>query len=149
MSTTGVKHSDLARVRDYFAAQGWKYSESEAQDTIRTVFSGIAMDISYTSNTIVLFTTIGVSEIPASRFEDVLEFCEQFNNARSFPTAIAIEEPERDLAALGISYALPCQWRHTDEQFRDFVDRGVLGLVNTAKAFLAEFAPEVLRKLPE
>ncbi|AIJ33415.1 Uncharacterised protein [Corynebacterium imitans] len=144
-----MKQTNLDRVRDYFQAQEWTYTDAEDPDTIKTVFAGIAMDISYTSNTIVLFTTIGVAEIKASRFGDVLEFCEQFNNARSFPTAIAIEEPERDLAALGISYALPCQWQHTDEQFRDFLDRGILGVVNTAKAFLSEFAPEVLRQLPE
>lgn len=144
-----MKQTNLDRVRDYFKAQEWTYTDAEDPDTIKTVFAGIAMDISYNSNTIVLFTTIGVAEIKAERFGDVLEFCEQFNNARSFPTAIAIEEPERDLAALGISYALPCQWQHTDEQFRDFLDRGILGVVNTAKAFLSEFAPEVLRQLPE
>lgn len=148
-TATGFARTDLERVRAYFAKQEWKFSETENPETIQTVFSGITMDISYTANSIVLFTTIGVSEVKASRFGEVLDFCEQFNNARSFPTAIALEEPERDLAALGVSYALPCQWKHTDEQFRDFIDRGILGLVNTAKAFLKEFAPEVLDQLPE
>ncbi|PAT12109.1 YbjN domain-containing protein [Corynebacterium hadale] len=147
--TTGYRNTDLDRVREYFQQQGWTYTDSENPDSFQTGFAGISMEISYTSNSIVLFTTVGVSEVTAARFDEVLTWCEEFNNVRSFPTAVALEDPERDLAALGVTYALPCHWKHTDEQFRDFVDRGVLGLVNTAKAFLKEFAPEALENLPE
>lgn len=147
MSDVTTSPLSIERAREFFDAQGWKYQPGQSDQAIRTGFSGIGLEISHIAPHLNVVTTVAVDAVGADRFDEVLRWVEQYNNSNAFPTAAALEDPKRNLAAFGATYSLPGFWEYTDEQFAAHLTSGIEGVVGAARDFLRAFAPQVLEDL--
>lgn len=137
----------LERVAATFNELGWKYDLHPESQALRTGFSGIGMEIKFLAPTVSIVSTVAVDVITADRYEDVRTWVEDYNLRNAFPSASAFEDTQRNLAALGATFALPGYWDYTDEQFQAHLTSGIQGVVNCAREFLGHFAPDVLQQL--
>lgn len=147
MTTTPTRKNDLDRVREFFRDSHYQFNETDSEYALATAFSGIAFDIRYTEPNIALVTTVAVDVVGADRFDDVLTWVEDYNNAHAFPTAVALKDDARDVSSFGATFVLPGAWEYTDAQFADWMNSGIQGVVDAAQKFLAAFAPEALEQL--
>lgn len=137
----------LERVAKLFDTQAWRYDLDESTQTIRTGFSGIGMEVRFIAPTVNIVTTVAVDSVTAQRFEEVLAWVESYNYTKAFPTLTALRDPERDITALGATYSLPGYWEYTDAQFASHMQTGIQSMVAAGRAFLGDFAPEVIAQL--
>ena len=146
-NTPELRPLSLERVAATFDELGWKYDLHPESQAIRTGFSGIGMEIKFLAPTVSIVSTVAVDVITADRFEEVRTWDEDYNLRNAFPSASAFEDTQRNLAALGATFALPGYWDYTDEQFQAHLTSGIQGVVNCARDFLGHFAPDVLQHL--
>lgn len=147
MSNTELTPLTIERVRAFFNAQGWQYHDGSAQESVRTGFNGMGLEINRVAPNLFVTTSVAVEDVTADRYPEVLAWVERQNNTKAFPTATALKDEGRNLAALGVSYTIPGYWEHTDEQFAAHLTTGIESVLNTAREFLSEFAPAVLERL--
>lgn len=142
-----LKQLSLERVVAAFDEFGWKYDLHPESQALRTGFSGIGMEIKFLAPNVSIVSTVAVDVITADRYEEVRAWVEDYNLRNAFPSASAFRDTQRDLAALGATFAIPGYWDYTDEQFEAHLSSGIQGVVNCARDFLGHFAPDVLKHL--
>lgn len=147
MSEPQLSPVSMERVTAFFDDKGWNYELDANGVVLHTGFSGVGMDVKFLAPSISIVTTVAVDIVTANRFEEVLSWVEAYNYEKAYPSLAALEDTERDITALGASYTLPGQWEYTDHQFASHIFTGIQGLVQAARDFLAQFAPQVLEQL--
>lgn len=140
---------DLDRVRGFFRDNHVHFAETGTGYSLVTRFSGVAIEIRHTPPNVALVSSAAVDDIGADRFDDVLAWVERYNDSHTFPTTTAIQDRDRRITALGVTFVLPGQWGYTDEQFADWVGSGINGVVDAVTSFVKEFSPEALAQLRE
>lgn len=147
MSEAQLSPLSMQRVKAFFDDKGWAYEEDENGLVLHTGFSGVGMDVKFFAPSVSIVTTVAVDIVTANRFDEVLSWVEAHNYQKAYPSLAALKDVERDITALGASYTLPGQWEYTDHQFASHLFTGIQGLVQAARDFLGQFAPQVLEDL--
>lgn len=147
MSENQLRALSLQRVTELFDREGWNYDVDETRQALKTGFSSIGMEIKFLDPTLSVVTTVAVDTITADRFDDVLPWVEGYNQRNAFPSVTALQDETRDITAMGASYSLPGYWEYTDEEFAAQLLTGIQGVVQAARDFLTEFAPEVTQQI--
>lgn len=147
MSENQLRALSLQRVTELFDREGWNYDVDETRQVIQTGFYKIGIEIKFLDPTLSVVTTVAVDSVTADRFDEVLPWVEDYNLRNAFPSVTALQDPKRDVTAMGASYSLPGYWEYTDEEFAAQLLTGIEGVVKAARDFLTEFAPEVTQQI--
>lgn len=137
----------LDRTRGWFADNGWNYEIGERFDLLRTGFAGIALEIKAINNALAVVSTVAVDTVTADRFDEVLSWVETYNSEHAFPSVFANKDVKRNVAAVGVTYAMPGSWDYSDQQFEAHLTSGIEGVTGAVRAFLSAFAPEVVETI--
>lgn len=145
--TAQTSNVSIERVKALFDKEGWKYESAEQGPAIRSGFSGIGLEINVIEPNLNVVTTLATESVKAERFDEVLEWVENYNFDKAYPTVTAIKDENRGITALSAAYAVPGYWEYTDDQFAAQVRTGIQGVVVASRDFLAKFAPDVVQKI--
>ena len=147
--TAQTSNVSIERVKALFDKEGWKYESAQQGPAIRSGFSGIGLEINVIEPNLNVVTTLAADSVKAEQFDEVLEWVENYNFDKAYPTVTAIKDENRGITALSAAYAVPGYWEYTDDQFAAQVRTGIQGVVVASRDFLAQFAPDVVQKINE
>lgn len=147
--TAQTSNVSIERVKALFDKEGWKYESAQQGPAIRSGFSGIGLEINVIEPNLNVVTTLAADSVKAEQFDEVLEWVENYNFDKAYPTVTAIKDENRGITALSAAYAVPGYWEYTDDQFAAQVRTGIQGVVVASRDFLAKFAPDVVQKINE
>ena len=137
----------LDRLRKLFDQRGWEYREPTQYNSLITAFSGIGFEMKLVDTSLHFVSTVSIDAVDASRFDEVLTWCEDYNNAHAFPSLVVMKDEKRDVSALGVAYVMPGYWEYSDQQFADHVSSAIHGITTSVRDFLSTFAPSALERL--